>query len=377
MRLINDTLRYLTVRYFWNEEDISYYTLPNVQWYPLPPQVDKIVNITVLIGNVLWQPRECTSRQFWDALNVIQFYQEYPYFYFIWGGKIGIWPTPTSGTDVITVNYKSRITDLTMPDVTDTSSGATLTLTNGSSTVTASGPVFVNWMAASAASVTDYGTVESVSSDGKTLTYNPNYEQQYLLENGTAIQFTDVGSYTGISTSTTYYTGSVTVTTFKLYSDSLLTSIVTVGGSGSAPFEVFSDAMAEPAGSSSSLRVPFSSSNSTSGDNQWYPISSIQSTTQATLSGAYQGHTVSGAPFSIGQVPLLMEDYQDLPLYRLGYIYYTTRTSDAVKAQAYLNLYNEGFKRLDSQFGSKSKNVVLSNEDQPTVNPNLFVPKIS
>ena len=109
MEMVNDSLRYLTTRYFWNEESVSFNTQQGVQFYNLPAQLKKLINVTVLIGNVLWQPKECSSRQFWDALNVIQFQQEFPYYYFIWDGQIGIWPTPTNSTDTITINYKSRI----------------------------------------------------------------------------------------------------------------------------------------------------------------------------------------------------------------------------------------------------------------------------
>ncbi len=277
MELVNDSLRYLTTRYFWNEKSVTFTTTSGTQFYNLPAQLKKVINITITIGNVLWQPKECSSRQLWDALNVIQFNQEFPYYYFIYGNQIGIWPTPSTTGDTVTINYKSRIVDLSMADVTNTTTGNTLTVTNGTTTVIA-------------------------TTAGTTTTFS-NWMQ---LDN-------------------TY------------------------------------------------LRVPYSSG----GDMQWYPIATVASGTTAYLSMPYSGATVSGAAFTIGQMPLLIEDYQDLPLYRMGHIYYTTRFPDPTRAQLYKGLYDEGFRRLDDEFSNKSTNVVLSDQDQPLVNPNLYAPKIT
>lgn len=377
MRLVNDALRYLTVRYFWNEESITLTTQSNVQFYNLPAQLDKLINVTVLIGNVLWQPQECSSREFWDALNVIQFFQDYPYYYYIYGGQVGLWPTPQTEGDIITINYKSRIVDLTMPDVTDQTSSSTLSLTNGSTAVYASGDVFLNWMAQSVNSGASLGEITGLVS-GTTAYYTDLGDTQTNIQNGTKINFTNVGNYTGITSGTTpYYLGNVTPTTCSIYTDPLLNNIVTLSGSGNASFQVFFQETANPAGSYSMLRVPFTNSNATSGDNQWYPIAQVVSGTTAFLSQPYQGHSISGAPFTIGQTPLLIEDYQDLPLYRAAMIYYTSRIPDPARAQVYTALYEEGVKKLDEMFTNKSSSVVLSDMDQPMVNPNLYIPKIT
>ena len=65
---INDANRYLVSKYYFNER--TYLppggTIAQTQFYNLPPQVKKVINVTVTIGNVLWQPTECSSRQEWD-----------------------------------------------------------------------------------------------------------------------------------------------------------------------------------------------------------------------------------------------------------------------------------------------------------------------
>ena len=69
-----------------------------------------------------------------------------------------------------------------------------------------------------------------------------------------------------------------------------------------------------------------------SGDNNWYQIGSYTSATVLGLVNQYQGNTVSGASYTIGEMPLLAEDYQDLPIYRACSIYFTTRVPDKTRA---------------------------------------------
>lgn len=277
MEVINDSTRYLVSKYYFNERS---YTVPNgtqasTQFYNLPPQIKKLINVTITIGGVLWQPKECPSREFWDALNVITFTQDFPSFYFVFNGQVGIYPTPSSSGNTITLNYKTRITDLTMADVTSTSSTQTMAATLNSTTLTASGAVFKQWMA---------------------------------------------GQW---------------------------------------------------------IRLDHSSTDAANGDAQWYQINSITNSTTAVLKNVYSGASVSGASFTIGEVSLLPEDYQDLPLYRMASIYYTTRFPDPERATQYTDLYDKGVALLNEEFGSKSTSVVLTDTDQPIVNPNLFQKSIN
>lgn len=277
MELVNDSLRYLTTRYYFNERTYTTPTVSQTQFYNLPPQVKNLINVTVTIGSVVWQPKECPSRQFWDALNSIQFYQDFPTYFFVYNGQVGIFPTPSSAGNTITMHYKTRIVDLSMPDVTSTTASTTVSATNGSTTITAAGAAFKEWMEASNAWI----------------------------------------------------------------------------------------------------RLPYGSTDASSGDNQWYQIDSVTSSTVLVLKNKYSGATVTGASFTIGQTPLLPEDYQDLPLYRLGRIYYTTRFPDVNKANLYKGLYDEGFAALDGEFGSKTTSVILNDVDLTLVNTNLFTQSLT
>ena len=274
MEELNQSLRYLTTKYYFNERTYTTNTVSNQQFYNLPPQIKKLINVTVTIGSVLWQCLECPSRQFWDNLNVIQFQQDFPSYFFVYNGQVGIFPTPSSAGNLITMNYKTRIADLSMADVTNSTNSTTVSITTGTSTVTASGATFLNWM---------------------------------------------VGQW---------------------------------------------------------IRIPSSTVNSTNGDNQWYQIASVTSSTVLVLDNLYTGGTVTAANFTVGQVPILPEDYQDLPLFRMAYLYYTTRVPDPERALKYEKLYDKGFTALDEEFGSKSTNVVLNDTDMPIYNPNLFINSI-
>lgn len=270
MEQIMDSIRYLVTKYYFNERTYTTLTVAQQQFYNLPPQVKKLINVTETIGSVVWQPRECPTRQMWDNLNVITFYQDFPSYFFVYNGQVGIFPAPSSAGNTLSMNYKTRIVDLTMADVTDTTSARTVTITTNTTTVTASGACFLDWMA---------------------------------------------GQW---------------------------------------------------------IRVPFSSTNATNGDDQWYQIDSVTSSTVLVLKNKYTGATVTGGAFTIGQVPILPEDYQDLPLYRMGIIYYTTRYPDPAKAQLYQNLWNTGLVALNDEFGAKTTNVVLPDTGGSILNPNLF-----
>lgn len=110
------------------------------------------------------------------------------------------------------------------------------------------------------------------------------------------------------------------------------------------------------------------------GDNLWYQVQSIGSTTALTLYQPYQGITVSGAlagTYIIGQMPILPEDFHDLLVYRPLQIYYSSINPDAQKAATFGSLYADGERRLAEYSGSNTVNVNLRGNTN-TRNPNLY-----
>ena len=120
------------------------------------------------------------------------------------------------------------------------------------------------------------------------------------------------------------------------------------------------------------IRIPYSTTDASSGDNQWYQISAVPSATTLTLMNNYTGATVTGAGFTIGQCSILPEDYQDLPLYRTGILYYTTRFPDATRAGLYQKMWDDGIARLNDEFANKTTSPVLQDSPLQVMNPNLF-----
>lgn len=111
------------------------------------------------------------------------------------------------------------------------------------------------------------------------------------------------------------------------------------------------------------------------GDNLWYQVVSINSATSATLYQPYQGITVSGASasggYTIGEMPLLNEDFHDLLVYRPLFIYFSSINPDPKKADRFKGLYDEGVALLAEYSGSNTVDVNLGRRTS-MMNPNLF-----
>lgn len=275
LALVNDSLRYLTGKFYFNERSYTTPTVAQQQFYQLPPQVKRLIDVTVTIGSVVWLTKPCPNREYWDSLNVITFYQDFPSFHFVYNGnQVGIWPIPASSGNLISMNYQIRTTDLSMEDVTQTTASSTVVITTNTTTVTASAPTFKAWM---------------------------------------------VGQW---------------------------------------------------------IQVPPTSTDATSGDNKWYQIASVTSSTVLVLDNPYTGTTVTGAGFTIGEMPLLAEDYQDLALYRALEIYYTSIVPNQRMSELYRGLYERGYSMLEAEYGQKVTSPVLTDTDAPVTNPNLYVSSI-
>jgi len=137
---------------------------------------------------------------------------------------------------------------------------------------------------------------------------------------------------------------------------------VVITGAGTA-FSVTTNSVGE----SRYIRIPFTAG----GDNLWYQIQSVDSTTGITLYSPYQGTTVAGAVYTVGQMPILMEDFQDMLIWKPLVFYYTSIVDNPTKAKEYQEEYDRKYKMLEEYAGSKTVNVNLS---RPSIrpNPNLF-----
>lgn len=111
---------------------------------------------------------------------------------------------------------------------------------------------------------------------------------------------------------------------------------------------------------------------SAGGDEEWYEISGYTNATTLTLKQPYQGATVSGATYTIGQMPLLPEEYQDIPVYFAASVYWQTR--DEQRYQQFLDNYRYKHNDFLKDYRLKSSSVILDiGKPQTLINPNLTI----
>lgn len=114
--------------------------------------------------------------------------------------------------------------------------------------------------------------------------------------------------------------------------------------------------------------------SSTSGDNLWYQIQSVNSATSITLYQPYQGTTITTSPaasYAIGQMPIIAEDFQDMLLWKCLQYYYTSIVDNPKKAAEYKDIYDRKLELLAEYSGTNTVNVNLSLKGR-RANPNSF-----
>lgn len=341
-QLINDADKYLLQKYFFNESSTTITTVGDQQDYRLPYDYSKLKTGTITIGNLKWTPTEILSREDWDRLNTItNYYSDIPNNYFIYNGNISFWPTPSTGSTALT--YTGLTGTLVAGNIITAGSATGKILTFTSTTIqvaVSSETAFSN--GAFTTSGTGAGTITATSiTVGNTITFN--YKRRV-----TDLTFAD------------YITGTLSATNGSK-------AIVGVGTGFVANY-------LPVAGNVYALNL-WLKITPPSGDGNWYQINSLDSATDLTLVNKYQGGSVSGATFVIGQMPLLLEDYHDLLVYRALMIYFSTINDNPNKRKEFAELYEQGIEMMDSYVGSKALQINLRGAIN-MINPNSYVQNI-
>lgn len=108
------------------------------------------------------------------------------------------------------------------------------------------------------------------------------------------------------------------------------------------------------------------------GDNQWYQIDNISSTTTLTLFTPYQGINIAGSStYTIGQMPILTEDFHDMLLWKVLAYYFTSVVDNKGKREEYQKYYDTKLELLSEYAGSNTVHVNLGRRPS-RANPNLF-----
>lgn len=340
--MINDAHRYLFQKYYDNEKQLVIQTVTGQQAYTLPFNNFQIKDITVRVGGLLYTPPEVLSRQDWDIENFIQYQSSYPLSYFIYNNQLLIFPIPSADNEPITFNYKTRMPDLVLDDV------IAGTVSVNANTVNTTSNLF--------GGTSGYTTSTNIATTG--------------------------GSGTGCTVDITALSGVITAIVLNNKGNGYsVGDILTItGGSGDAVFTVASVLGSQTVIGSGTgwqittginelrwLNIPFPS-----GDNEWYQVAKVNSATELTLVSPYTGlETVSGANYTLGQIPIIKEDFQDLLVYRPLAIYFESINKDEGKRAFYQSLWQEGISRMDEFEGSKTTDVGLG-DATPVYNPNLY-----
>lgn len=134
----NDDYRHLCALMQWPflERNRSVSTVASTQYVTLPYDCDLVREISVIPNGstMRYTPREVPSRREWDQLNMRSYVSDIPEAYFVDGGRIGLFPVPAQTGNVVYIQQKCRVIDLSVADTTVTVTAVTA----GGTTVTAS-----------------------------------------------------------------------------------------------------------------------------------------------------------------------------------------------------------------------------------------------
>lgn len=116
------------------------------------------------------------------------------------------------------------------------------------------------------------------------------------------------------------------------------------------------------------------SNTANKGDGAWYEIASSASTTSLTLTAPYGGTAISAgsAAYTIGQVSVLPENYQQLPVWYAVAEYWASQREMAREAQ-YRQKFDLGCAQMLAEYGEKSESPVIDyGQRRRITNPNLY-----
>lgn len=153
---INQALRLFknASRRYWTRKEVSTNLVAGQQYYTFPEDMVRITEVKANTGGYNWPLVQVDSEALWNRFNVIPSNTVIvPQFFFIRGrNEIGLYPTPslTQSAGLI-VSYEPRMIDMSVDDVTTT----TVTVSNGSQTVSSPSSAFLPNMNGMYFSVTD------------------------------------------------------------------------------------------------------------------------------------------------------------------------------------------------------------------------------
>lgn len=123
------------------------------------------------------------------------------------------------------------------------------------------------------------------------------------------------------------------------------------------------------------IRITLSNTANT-GDNVWYQIDSVQSTTALTLARPYNGSSISAgsAAYTIGDCMVIPEKYQRAPVYYAVANYWMKENEDNGRSQKFMQMFEDAKVQMLTEYGNKTTDPVVDDGSSYSIpNPNLFI----
>lgn len=157
-QLINDGYRKILGARDWPfayKTDATMRTVASTQFGEMPDDMGRLLVPTVTVGSLIYTPRECPSERYWQELNMNTYTSDIPVWYLVRGTQLGLWPTPNTSSNVITLYYKQLVKDLSIADYT---TGGILTAIAASTAIVGTGTTWTAAMAGRYLRITDSDT---------------------------------------------------------------------------------------------------------------------------------------------------------------------------------------------------------------------------
>lgn len=133
-------------------------TTASTQFKPLPFDIEQVESVFVTVSSIRYTPKLLHSREDWDLINRNSYNSDIPEYAFVYNGELGLWPTPATSGNTVSVNGKVRVADLSIADYT---TGTVDTATNGDETITGSGTTWTKPMVGRWLRITESDVVAS------------------------------------------------------------------------------------------------------------------------------------------------------------------------------------------------------------------------
>lgn len=135
-------------RYFSRKQQFTD-LVTSQQIYQVPVDCLRVIGVVIAVSSTYQIPvKEIRSEFEWRQITAYPYQSNWPaYYYMIGDDEIAFYPTPSQAvTSGLRFYYQQDDVDLSVDDVTSTSLSATVTVSNGSPTVTATSAVFTQEM---------------------------------------------------------------------------------------------------------------------------------------------------------------------------------------------------------------------------------------